>query len=601
MRPATPSARSRWRTKVVLPAPSGPCSSMKARGQRGLGGQRLRMGRTGGLVGPGRSGGFLEWVHAGRASLGAGSRSCSGCRGGRRAGILPDRHRRHRPDQRRSRACWPGWRPASTAHGLHGRAWPEARAAGRAGAGHGQRHHRAHGLPARATPAGLAARDGRACAAPRSAVVSLYARGATTTRCCASGCSSWPTGCQAEVGPLGPPRVHRLGPGAGGGTGRAQRLGWRGKHTLAADRDAGSMFFLGEIYVDLALPPEPAGERAIAASCSACIDVCPTQAIVAPYRLDARRCISYLTIEHDGPIPPSCAPPIGNRIYGCDDCQLACPWNKYAQRSPLPDFDAREGWARRHAAAACGAGARPSSCAAPKAVPIRRIGYMRWRRNLAVALGNAWREQRRCGAGPGAACSPRDGRRAGARTHRLGAGPRADHPGLKRASRQRTRAGPPCRSAWTRSPARPCSPVPAHAHGQHVALDAVGSAAKATITACWAGRQANQRTSSMAQAGSSRWRMASSAAARRGPSRSAPSCSPAPTAIKPSRQGRRADARQSGAGQIGQAQAQQVDRQARHGGDGSAGCAAVRADSPARRGGPAATPRPRCTAARTPP
>jgi epoxyqueuosine reductase len=100
------------------------------------------------------------------------------------------------------------------------------------------------------------------------------------------------------------------------------------------------MFFLGELFVDLALPPtEPA--RRTAASCTACIDACPTRAIVAPYRLDARRCISYLTIEHDGAIRPTLRPLIGNRIYGCDDCQLACPWNKFAQRSPLPDFDPR--------------------------------------------------------------------------------------------------------------------------------------------------------------------------------------------------------------------------------------------------------------------
>ena len=119
-------------------------------------------------------------------------------------------------------------------------------------------------------------------------------------------------------------------------------LGWRGKHTLALARDAGSTFFLGEIFVDLALPVDaPASGHC--GSCSACLLACPTQAIVAPYRLDARRCISYLTIEHAGPIAPALRPLIGNRIYGCDDCQLACPWNKFAQRSPLPDFDEREG------------------------------------------------------------------------------------------------------------------------------------------------------------------------------------------------------------------------------------------------------------------
>jgi epoxyqueuosine reductase len=165
--------------------------------------------------------------------------------------------------------------------------------------------------------------------------------------------------------------------------------GWRGKHTLVLNREAGSMFFLGEIYVDLALPlTEPASPHC--GSCSACIDVCPTQAIVAPYRLDARRCIAYLTIEHAGPIPLELRPLIGNRIYGCDDCQLVCPWNKYAQRSPLPDFDARAGlgtstllelWAWDEA----------EFLHRTEGSPIRRIGHERWQRNLAVAMGNALR------------------------------------------------------------------------------------------------------------------------------------------------------------------------------------------------------------------
>jgi epoxyqueuosine reductase len=167
--------------------------------------------------------------------------------------------------------------------------------------------------------------------------------------------------------------------------------GWRGKHTLALQREGGSMFFLGEIFVDLALPatvPVPAH----CGSCSACIEVCPTRAIVAPYRLDARRCISYLTIEHDGAIPLELRAPLGNRIYGCDDCQLVCPWNKYAQRSTLPDFDARapldgatllQLWAWDEA----------EFLHRTEGSPIRRIGHARWQRNLAVALGNALRAQ----------------------------------------------------------------------------------------------------------------------------------------------------------------------------------------------------------------
>jgi epoxyqueuosine reductase len=149
------------------------------------------------------------------------------------------------------------------------------------------------------------------------------------------------------------------------------------------------MFFLGEIYVDLPLPlSEPVAAHC--GSCRACIDICPTQAIVAPYRLDARRCISYLTIEHDGPIPEELRAAIGNRIYGCDDCQLVCPWNKYAQRSVLADFDVREGlgtatllelWAWDEAA----------FLRRTEGSAIRRIGWQRWRRNLAVGLGNAVR------------------------------------------------------------------------------------------------------------------------------------------------------------------------------------------------------------------
>ena len=164
-------------------------------------------------------------------------------------------------------------------------------------------------------------------------------------------------------------------------------LGWIGKHTNLIARDAGSYFFLGEIYTDLPLPPdEPASAHC--GSCSACIPACPTGAIVAPYQLDARRCISYLTIELDGPIPEALRPAIGNRIYGCDDCQLVCPWNKFARDASHPDFKVRHqldapllphlfAWTadefdRRMRGSA-----------------IYRIGYERWSRNIAVALGNA--------------------------------------------------------------------------------------------------------------------------------------------------------------------------------------------------------------------
>jgi epoxyqueuosine reductase len=164
-------------------------------------------------------------------------------------------------------------------------------------------------------------------------------------------------------------------------------LGWRGKHTLLLTREAGSFFFLGEIYTDLPLPITPP-VSAHCGTCRACLDVCPTGAIVAPYELDARRCISYLTIELKGSIPESLRPLIGNRVYGCDDCQLACPWNKYAQVSDEPDFDIRHGLddadlAHLFAWTESDFNVRMEGSA------IRRIGFERWLRNLAVGLGNA--------------------------------------------------------------------------------------------------------------------------------------------------------------------------------------------------------------------
>jgi len=164
-------------------------------------------------------------------------------------------------------------------------------------------------------------------------------------------------------------------------------LGWRGKHTLVLNREAGSMFFLGELFVDLALPETPS-VSAHCGQCSACMDLCPTQAIVGPYKLDARRCISYLTIEHAGPIDEALRPLIGNRIYGCDDCQLACPWNKFAQVSPLPDWQAREGLAASSIAALM-AWSEAEFLRRTEGSAIRRIGHARWLRNLALAAGNA--------------------------------------------------------------------------------------------------------------------------------------------------------------------------------------------------------------------
>jgi len=165
-------------------------------------------------------------------------------------------------------------------------------------------------------------------------------------------------------------------------------LGWRGKHTLALSRDAGSLWFLGEILTDLPLPPsEPV--TAHCGSCTACIDACPTGAIVAPYELDARRCISYLTIELDGAIPEDLRPLVGNRVYGCDDCQLACPWNRYAQVAALPDFARVRHGLDDAALVDLFAWSRADFDARMAGSAILRIGYERWSRNLAVALGNA--------------------------------------------------------------------------------------------------------------------------------------------------------------------------------------------------------------------
>lgn len=164
-------------------------------------------------------------------------------------------------------------------------------------------------------------------------------------------------------------------------------LGWIGKHTCLIDKDGGSWFFLGEIYVDLPLPVDPPASEHCG-TCTRCIDICPTRAITAPYRLDARRCISYLTIEHEGAIDEELRPLIGNRIFGCDDCQLVCPWNRFAQTAALPDFEVRNGLdSARLVGLFAWSETEFSERLAGSA--IRRIGHVRWLRNIAVALGNA--------------------------------------------------------------------------------------------------------------------------------------------------------------------------------------------------------------------
>ncbi|MEM7218090.1 MAG: tRNA epoxyqueuosine(34) reductase QueG [Pseudomonadota bacterium] len=172
------------------------------------------------------------------------------------------------------------------------------------------------------------------------------------------------------------------------GLGAKAGLGWIGKHTLLLDRDKGSWFFLGEIFVNLPLPVTATEAENQCGACRACMTVCPTDAIIGPQQLDARRCISYLTIEHRGAIPEALRPAIGNRIFGCDDCQLYCPWNRYAQASAEPDFAPRAGLADASLLALF-RWSEAEFLQATEGSAIRRIDYTRWRRNLAVALGNA--------------------------------------------------------------------------------------------------------------------------------------------------------------------------------------------------------------------
>lgn len=164
-------------------------------------------------------------------------------------------------------------------------------------------------------------------------------------------------------------------------------LGWIGKHTCLIDSDGGSWFFLGELFVDAPLPPDPPA-TAHCGTCVRCIEICPTQAIIAPWKLDARRCISYLTIEHEGAIAEEFREAIGNRIFGCDDCQLVCPWNKFAKRSDEPDFRVRNNLDQASLVDLFN-WTEDEFLARTEGSAIRRSGYRRWRRNIAVALGNA--------------------------------------------------------------------------------------------------------------------------------------------------------------------------------------------------------------------
>jgi epoxyqueuosine reductase len=227
----------------------------------------------------------------------------------------------------------------------------------------------------------------RVLAAPQLAYIARYALGRDYHKLLRRRLQSLAAQIERRAGPIGYRVFVDSAPVLEKALARDAGLGWIGKHTNLLDRHAGSWFLLGEIFTDLPLPPD----RRVAAhcgSCTACIDVCPTHAIVGPYELDARRCISYLTIENKGSIPEEFRVPIGNRIFGCDDCQLVCPWNRYAQRTREVDFLPRHGleatglvdlfawseaqWSERTAGSA-----------------LRRPGYGGWLRNIAIALGNA--------------------------------------------------------------------------------------------------------------------------------------------------------------------------------------------------------------------
>jgi epoxyqueuosine reductase len=227
----------------------------------------------------------------------------------------------------------------------------------------------------------------KSLADPTEAYISRYALGRDYHKLMRSRLQKLADKIQAEIGPFGYRAFVDSAPVLEKALAEKAGLGWIGKHSNLINRKAGSWFFLGELYIDLPLPIDPPASMHCG-SCSACLDVCPTQAIVAPFRVDARRCISYLTIELHGAIPEPLRPLIGNRIYGCDDCQLACPWNRFAKLAGENDFKPRHRLNTRHLLDVF-AWDEQTFLSRTEGSAIRRIGYDRWLRNVAVALGNA--------------------------------------------------------------------------------------------------------------------------------------------------------------------------------------------------------------------
>ena len=222
---------------------------------------------------------------------------------------------------------------------------------------------------------------------PARGYVSRYALGRDYHKVLRSRLQALADRIAAEVGPFGYRVFTDSAPVMEVALGAKSGTGWRGKHTLLLTRE-GSWFFLGEIYTDLPLPVTPP-VTAHCGTCTACIAACPTGAIVGPYELDARRCISYLTIELDGSIPAELRPLVGNRIYGCDDCQLACPWNRFATAAALPDFALVRHGLDDAKLTDLFAWTKEDFETRMQGSAIRRIGYERWLRNIAVAMGNA--------------------------------------------------------------------------------------------------------------------------------------------------------------------------------------------------------------------
>ena len=255
-----------------------------------------------------------------------------------------------------------------------------------------------------AVPEGWQAIEWRRLSAVGEAAVSVYARSRDYHKVLRARLQKLADRLAERIGPFGHRVFTDSAPVLEVELASRSGLGWRGKHTLLLSREAGSTFFLGEIYVDVPLPLTPP-EPTRCGSCTACLTACPTQAIVSEGVVDARRCISYLTIEYGGPIPLELRPLMGNRVYGCDDCQLICPWNKFASRASVPDFDIRPAlaaptllklWSWDEA----------TFLRLTEGSAIRRIGFTRWQRNLAVAMGNAI--ARRLLPRPGSSAEPNE-------------------------------------------------------------------------------------------------------------------------------------------------------------------------------------------------